>query len=240
MENVTTTGLADAPGTYDYRLYDRIWQRVSPDLDPYPEVCAAQSAAQSAAGTAPQRPDTVYGPSSGVGRPSSGLAVEQNPPASPPPSNSEANLPGADPDPCCMGSLADDTINVLAGFINDELADSRCCMTLSRQVRNQSAARLFHRFAAEKRWAAQTLRAAYYLITGTCYAPVVTLERRQWKCLTEILRFCYHQEACSSLNYARAAEQAPDLCLEKILRRLSTEADRRAGDVLELLGKVMN
>lgn len=28
--------------TYDYRLYDRIWQRVAPELNPYPEVRSAE------------------------------------------------------------------------------------------------------------------------------------------------------------------------------------------------------
>ena len=230
MENATMTGREGAPGVYDYRMYDRIWQRVSPDLDPYPEVRAAQGGGM----TAPRQEGLAYGPDPAAGRAATGMSAAQAAPET-----GVEDLPGADPNPCCMGSLADDSINVLAGFINDELADSRCCMALSRQVRNQAAARLFRRFAGEKQAAAQDLRAAYYLITGTCYAPVITLERRQWKCLADILRFCYHQEACGHLNYMRAAEEAPDPCLKKVLNRLGEAADHRAGDVLELLGKVL-
>ena len=32
---------------YDYRMYDRIWQRVSPDLEPYPELRAEDSSPES-------------------------------------------------------------------------------------------------------------------------------------------------------------------------------------------------
>ena len=38
---------AEDQGLYpaeDYALYDRIWQRVSPELDPYPEIRAAAQA----------------------------------------------------------------------------------------------------------------------------------------------------------------------------------------------------
>lgn len=33
--------------TYDYRLYDRVWQRVAPELNPYPEVRSAETAPSS-------------------------------------------------------------------------------------------------------------------------------------------------------------------------------------------------
>ena len=221
MENATMTGRTDAPNTYDYRMYDRIWQRVSPDLDPYPEVRAAQDST-----AAPPRADKAGG--------TDPAAVSPSVPAS-----DTSELPGAEKDPCCMGSQADDSVNVITGFINDELADSRCCAVLSRQVRDPRAARLFRRIAGEKQAAARDLRAAYYLITGTCYTPVITLERRQWKCLADILRSCYHQEACSGFNYLRAVEGAPDLCLEKLFTRLGEAAHRRADEVLELLGKII-
>ena len=37
------------PDEEDYRRYDRIWRRVSPELDPYPEARSAQKAGHSSA-----------------------------------------------------------------------------------------------------------------------------------------------------------------------------------------------
>lgn len=54
MENPILSQCPEGTVTYDYRMYDRIWQRVSPDLDPYPDVRAANAAgAQNAAATPP-------------------------------------------------------------------------------------------------------------------------------------------------------------------------------------------
>ena len=65
------------PDSYDFRRYDRIWQRVSPTLEPYP---AEEGEAMTA------------------------LTPAQ-----------ESQLPGAEADPCCMGSAARESLSVLTG-----------------------------------------------------------------------------------------------------------------------------
>lgn len=214
MENANVR--QEAPIAYDYRLYDRIWQRVSPDLNPYPEIRAAE------AGNAP--------------------AVAAPAAASPAPvqeSGGEGNLPGAERDPCCMGTEAQESLGVLEGFMEEELAEARCCLSLSCRVRNTAAAQLFRRIASEKQAAVKELSAAYYLITGSCYAPAVAVEHMQWASLAEALRSCYHQEACNGFNYQRAADATVDLCLQKLLNRLGEQAYRRAGCVMALLGQII-
>ena len=61
MEDLTAL-----PTEADYRRYDRIWQRVSPELTPYPEARAAQNGAAAERHSAkppsvPVQPDTVPG-----------------------------------------------------------------------------------------------------------------------------------------------------------------------------------
>ena len=95
------------------------------------------------------------------------------------------------------------------------------------------------RAASEKRAAARELCAAYFLITGTRYEPAVTLEHICWENLPQALRSFYHQEACNGLNYQRAAEETLDICLTKLLNRLSEQSYRRAEEMMSLLGKMV-
>ena len=53
MEHYASVGPMDAPTAYDYRLYDRIWQRVSPDMDPYPDICSAAPTGSTPAAAPP-------------------------------------------------------------------------------------------------------------------------------------------------------------------------------------------
>ena len=96
------------PEIYDFRQHDRLWQRVGPGLEPYPETTAEAM---------PRR--------------------EELPPAQ------ESQLPGAEPNPCCMGSEAMELLAVLEGYIEEELEDRRRYLALSRQAPS---------------WARQTLR----------------------------------------------------------------------------------
>lgn len=208
MENTILSGQTPSPA-YDYRVYDQIWQRVTPGVDPFSEDAVSSSptpAVQS------------------VSRQESGGA---------------AALPGAEQDPCCMGTNAQNSTLVLEGFIQEELAGARQCQCLAGHTRNQTAAQLFRRIACEKQAAARELCGAYYLITGTRYAPSITVEHVHCLNLAEALRSCYHQEACAGLNYARAADETTDKCLTDLFNRLSGQSYQRAEDVMALLGKVV-
>lgn len=228
MENSAFGGRQNAPTEYDYRMYDRIWQRVSPDLDPYPDVRAAQgSGPESGTVQSAPQPSDAAAPASAVPAP----AVESG--------GNEENLPGAEMDPCCMGSVAMESVGVLEGFIEEELAERRYCLALSCKVCHPGAARLLRRIAGEKQAAAQELRTAYYLITGSRYTPAITVEHMQWSCLADALRSCYHQEACNGFNYQRAADGTTDPCLQNLLSRLSQQSYQRADAVMALLTKIL-
>lgn len=222
MENTITGGAQNIPAAYDYRIYDRIWQRVSPDLNPYPDVRAAAETGEAPAAMPPEQP-----------------AVPAAVPAPLQEGGGDANLPGADRNPCCMGTEAQESLEVLEGFIEEELAERRCCLAMSCRFRNQSAAKLLRRIAAEKQAAAKELGSAYYLITGSCYAPAISVEHMQWAGLAEALRSCYHQEACNGLNYQRAAEESLDPCLQKLFNRLGEQSYRRAEEIMALLARLL-
>ena len=95
-----------SPQVYDFRQHDRIWQRVAPQLEPFPEL-RQQPAALAAMGE--PAPQTMA-------------------PTSP------AQLPGADPNPCCMGSAAAEILGVLTGFVEESLSDRHQLLTLSRHA----------------------------------------------------------------------------------------------------------
>jgi len=222
------------PTAYDYHLYDQVWQRVAPDLNPYPEVRAAAGAGVPPAPMPPNPPSNAA-PSNPM-PPASTPTPRMEPPA---PDTGVENLPGAEKNPCCMGTEAQDDLEVVTGFIEEELAERRCCMALAQNACRQDAQKLLYRIAREKRDAAKELSAAYYLITGTCYTPAISVEPMRWESLCGALRDCYHQEACNALNYQRAADGTGDLCLQKLLNRLGEQSYRRAEDVMALISKMV-
>lgn len=219
MENSICSGGQDVSPAYDYRVYDRVWQRVAPGTDPFSPDPPAAGMTGGETSPAPSGTSAVPAPAQEGG--------------------GDANLPGADPNPCCMGTYAQESLEVLQGFLQEELAESRCCQALASRVCNRQAARLLRRIASEKQAAARELCAASYLITGDRFSPTVTVEHICWGSLAEALRVCYHQEACNGLNYLRASEETMDVCLKKLLARLGAQSYQRAEDVMDLLGNMV-
>lgn len=208
---------------YDYRMYDNVWQRVSPGCDPYGDADAL-----------PGEPRTNPQPATNndaMRTQMTGMSTVT--------ARNEATLPGAQINPCCMGSAAAESLNVLEGFIEEELAQRRCYLALAQRLCNHSAARLLRALAQEKREAAQELKTAYFLITGNCYENVVSIDHMRWNSLADALRSCYHQEACNGFNYQRAADETVDTCLQKLLGRLSAQSFARADALMELLGQIL-
>lgn len=219
-----------APLHTDYQAYDRIWQRVSPALDPYPQArmegAAPGSGTASGGGAAG---GTVMGgstaaPSEGTGGTAEGGLLQ---------------LPGAEADPCCMGTEARTSLDVIRGFAESESADRQFYIQLSKRMRSQNAARVLRRMAAEEEGHLKKLQAVYYLITGEC----LTLDRRltvpesRGNCAA--LRQAYHEEACSGFNYLRAADAAGDVCLQGIFKEMGEDEMRHARTLLQLLSQCL-
>ena len=108
-----TCGERQTDSREDYQLYDRIWQRVSPELNPYPNIRAEQGA-QGTGGPAPQMESPVAPVP--LAPPAAGGQSSSAAPAAP----EGTNLPGAFPDPCCMGTAAQQSLGVLQGFLDEE------------------------------------------------------------------------------------------------------------------------
>lgn len=219
------------PDGYDYRRYDRIWQRVAPTLEPYPGTMP------TAERMSPPPPSTPPAPPM--------MPMLPNPPTPPtmpmlpnPPTKPELNLPGAQADPCCMGSAAAEDLEVLSGFIEEELSDQRYYLAFARQAPSWTR-QMLREFAAEEGAHARRLMAVYYLITGTCYTAAVNCERIWVGAWCMALRQRYHAEACGGLNYIRAAEGTTDPCLAKLLTELSEDEYRHASRILAMLERTM-
>ena len=195
-------GDSDMPdATMDYRQYDKIWQRVSPELNPYPEVRMENG---------------------GTGGDTEG-GLE--------------NLPGAEMDPCCMGSAAMDSLRILEGFIEDEVAGRCVFLRLSNRVRNPGACRLLRQIAGEKAAHIKQLMAAYYLITGEYYRHTVQVAAPMASGYCAALRSAYHEVACLGFNYMRAADGTADICLQKMFQAMGESAYRHGELLLQLLAK---
>lgn len=208
MDLPVMDGVGATPA-YDYRLYDRIWQRVSPDLVPYPELREEDNCQGSAAG---------------------GLAA---------PRREGGEAPGNGEEGCCLGEAALPSLETLEEFFAMELAESRCFRALASRVCRRDARDLLRRMADEKCRAARHLAAACYLLTGRCPNMSVAVERRRWPSLAQALRSCWHQESCNGLRYQQAAAESGDRCLEELLKGLSRQSYRRAEEILSLLGDVI-
>lgn len=182
---------------YDYAGCARVWQRVSPELEPYPAVAY----------------DEVSG--------------------------REENLPGAIADPCCMGTQAAVSLEVLRGFVRAELSARHTYLALSRSAPVMEARRTFRTLAEDETRHARQLLGVLYLITGAYDRPVMQHAPLPDEGYCPMLRRLYHEEACGSFNYRRAAEEAQDVCLRTIFGALADDEQRHADAVLALLARTM-
>ena len=196
---------------YDYRRCARVWQRVDPTLDPYPDVRAAAAMAA----------DT----------PGDGLSAAER--------NAELTLPGAQADPCCMGTAALESLEVLQGFIREELADRRTYLFLARRAPTAEARQMFRAIASDEGRHARRLLAAVYLITGERYCPAICYSPLRCDGYCAALRERYHEEVCGGFNYRRASQETLDPCLQQLLLAFSQDEYRHANAMLCLLSGVM-
>ena len=199
-----------SPEVYDFRRYDRVWQRVAPDLEPYPGGNTAVPV---------QQPQAEPEPVPALAR-------------------QESQLPGAAQNPCCMGSAAAEMLEVLTGYIEEEMADRRYFLTMSRQAPSWARQRL-RDIAADEGTHARRLMADYYMITGQCYRPAIASGAVSIGRLCPALRERYHMEACSGMNYARSADGTTDPCLSKLLNELSADEYRHAEELMSILERAM-
>lgn len=196
---------------YDYRRCARVWQRVDPTLDPYPDVRAAAAMAA----------DT----------PGDGLSAAER--------NAGLTLPGAQADPCCMGTAALESLEVLQGFIREELADRRTYLFLARRAPTAEARQVFRAIASDEGQHARRLLAAVYLITGERYCPAICYPPLRCDGYCAALRERYHEEVCGGFNYRRASQETLDPCLQQLLLAFSQDEYRHANAMLCLLSGVM-
>ncbi len=196
---------------YDYRRCARVWQRVDPTLDPYPDVRAAAAMAA----------DT----------PGDGLSAAER--------NAELTLPGTQADPCCMGTAALESLEVLQGFIREELADRRTYLFLARRAPTAEARQVFRAIASDEGRHARRLLAAVYLITGERYCPAICYPPLRCDGYCAALRERYHEEVCGGFNYRRASQETLDPCLQQLLLAFSQDEYRHANAMLCLLSGVM-
>lgn len=138
---------------------------------------------------------------------------------------------------CCMGTSAQQDVDVVRGFIEEELADRRGYQVYAAAAPSQSGRQLLRQLAMEEGGHARKLMGVYYLITGQVYCPAVQTGRIRIPPWRELLRLRYHEEACGGLNYRRAAEGTDDECLQEIFNSLSRDEYRHARQLLSLLEK---
>ena len=196
---------------YDYRRCARVWQRVDPTLDPYPDVRAAAAMAAD--------------------MPGDGLSAAER--------NAGLTLPGAQADPCCMGTAALESLEVLQGFIREELADRRTYLFLARRAPTAEARQVFRAIASDEGRHARRLLAAVYLITGERYCPAICYPPLRCDGYCAALRERYHEEVCGGFNYRRASQETLDPCLQQLLLAFSQDEYRHANAMLCLLSGVM-
>ena len=189
---------------YDYRRCARVWQRVDPTLNPYPDVRA----------TAAMAADT----------PGDGLSAAER--------NAELTLPGAQADPCCMGTAALESLEVLQGFIREELADRRTYLFLARRAPTAEVRQVFRAIASDEGRHARRLLAAVYLITGERYCPAICYPPLRCDGYCAALRERYHEEVCGGFNYRRASQETLDPCLQQLLLAFSQDEYRHANAML--------
>ena len=203
MDTAYTAGTGD----YDFRRHDQLWQRIAPGLEAYPPQEEGDAPA-AGPGTAQAAGD--------------GLTAQE-----------AAALPGAEQDPCCMGSEAAELLAVIEGYIQEELEDRRRYLALARRA-PAWARQTLRQMAQEDEGHARRLMAAHYLITGRQFFPALRCAPIAFDTWRKELRRSYHQAACGGLNYARSADSTGDLCLRELFSDLSADEYRRARILMEM------
>ena len=160
------------------------------------------------------------------------------------PYEAEETLPGAQADPCCMGSAAAESGDVLRGFLAEERYTAQLYRAYARCVPNAAARSVLMGMARASHEHARRLTAALYLITGNpppLEARSAGAERRPMRgeSYCSALRRLYHAAVCSGFNYARAGGETSDSCLAELLRELSQEEYREARRLLDLLASAL-
>ncbi len=228
------------PEVYDFRQYDRVWQRVAPTLEPYPGMDAQQAASAQQGACAWQTASAGQTASAqqaaSAGQMASARQEASVPvPAAPGPAMVPVSqLPGAAMNPCCMGSAASEMLDVIAGYIEAALSERRYLLALARQAPSW-ARQTLRDIAADLQSHARQLAAAYYLITGQRCRPGAAAERIYVGRWCPALRERYHAAACSGFNYARSADDTTDPCLAKLFKSLSEDAYGHAEELMGLL-----
>lgn len=197
---------------YDYRRCARVWQRVDPTLNPYPDVRA----------TAAMAADTP-------GRRSERRRAERR-----------ADAPGRAGGPLLHGHGGAGVAGGAAGlhprgarrpedlsFPRAARADGRRrgrCSAPSRRTRDGTPGRLL---------------AAVYLSAGERYCPAICYPPLRCDGYCAALRERYHEEVCGGFNYRRASQETLDPCLQQLLLAFSQDEYRHANAMLCLLSGVM-
>lgn len=183
-----------APQEYDFRRHDRIWQRVAPNLTPYPAL------RQSAAAT-----------------------------------ESELRLPGAEANPCCLGSAAQEDLAVLEGFWREEQQAYCLQRQLVRCAPSPTSRAAMERLCSSTEELMRRLAAVHFLITGRGHEESRQMGGARPRSFLQGLRTAYHLESCGAMNYERAAEGTTDPCLSRIFTQMAQQKYARADGILKLL-----
>lgn len=207
--------LTALPTEADYRRYDRIWQRVSPELTPYPEARAAQD----------------------------GAAIERRPARAPDPPNqpgpsSPSRLPGPPSKPA-RPDAAPGTVELIQDFVREELANAQTYRYLAGQSPTAEGRRLMQRLAADETAHVKTLQAAYFLLTGETYRVTVVLPPQPKLPWRDRLREQYHASSRGGAAYERAAEETRDKSLRQMFGQLSQDEYRHAELLRGLIEKTL-
>lgn len=191
----------EEPRGYDYRLHDRIWERVSPELVPFPEMRGGETM---------MMPQSV---------------------------SSALQLPGAEADPCCLGSAAAESVAVLEGFLREERQSQRLLKALFCCAPTQEAGRTVGKLLKSSQAVLRRIETVIYLIEGRWPKREELCGRTAAVRWQEGLRTAYHLEACGAMNYTRAGEETTDPCLSRMLQEIGREKYARSDRVLNLLAE---
>ena len=217
-----------------------VWQRVKPTLNPWPGADAVGKALEGGA-----KADGIVLASDASARRDAQAVADtartQNTDITsliPAEMADLGSLPGAEPDPCCMGTEAVSDLEVVTGFIEEEQSERRQLQALARQSPAWARQTLLT-LAAHAAARARRLSAAHYLIIGETYLPALATERiyvGKWR---PALRERYHSAACAALNYERAADGTSDPCLGDMFRELAADAFESANVMIRLLERAL-